>query len=248
MTSMSNWTQDPELNLKGVLAIDQTLSGEPLTAPQSHLAPIGAVYANPSFGTLLDATQDLSLVTSVVNETQNNDLVMTKWPIDNAVVLDESLAALFIQSLAVTNGSVATALSTMITTLTQMAYYDQMPLFETSTNIIQVSFRAVVFPQSVRGLITVILIIAVHFILVLMIAVRFAKCSRYTTLGDHWQAVSQVLSPEIQGLVQNSSTSTDKQVRRHLKAEGKERVWVVVEPLEETNRLAIVCRDQTGRM
>jgi hypothetical protein len=129
-----------------------------------------------------------------------------------------------------------------------MAYYDQMPLFETPTNTTQVSFEAVVFPQSVRRLLTVLLITVAHIILVLMIAGRFTMHSRYTTLGDNWQALSQVLSPEIQALVPSGSTSTDKQVRQNLKAEGKEHAWVAVEPLEETNQLAVVCYDRMESM
>jgi hypothetical protein len=43
-----------------------------------------------------------------------------------------------------------------------------------------------------------------------------------TTLGDHWQTISQTISPATKDFLEKSSRATDKEVRRGLKAEQRE--------------------------
>lgn len=66
-------------------------------------------------------------------------------------------------SLQITNGSAATALSTIITILASMAYYDQFPNFaETTHNVSTTYFEPFLFPQSFRGFTVVLAIVVVH--------------------------------------------------------------------------------------
>ena len=64
---------------------------------------------------------------------------------------DPSISGIFHTSMA-TKGSVACALSSVITVLSSMAYYDQFTQFATSASTEQVYFAAVLYPRSAKGL------------------------------------------------------------------------------------------------
>lgn len=136
---------------------------------------------------------------------------------------DFTLASIFTASLQITNDSAATALLTIITTLASMAYYDQFPSFaETAHNASTTFLQVFLFPQSFRGFTAVLAITVTHCVLVLLIIAAFLVSTRLTSLGDHWQTISQAISPATEDFLKNSSRATDKEVRQGLKAEHRE--------------------------
>lgn len=172
------------------------------------------------------------------------------WSFDPAFVAhdaespDITLASIFTTSLQVTNGSAATALSTTITILASMAYYDQFPNFaETAHDVSTTYFQPFLFPQSFRGFTAVLVITVSHFLLVLLITAAFIAFTRLTTLGDHWQTISQIISPATENLLEKSSCATDKEVRQGLKAEHRERELANLQPLADGDgRVGLVAR------
>lgn len=152
------------------------------------------------------------------------------WKIRNTIVKqfhetspDPTISSIFTTSLRVTNGSAATALSTIITILSSMAYYDQLPNFETTAhNVSTTYYEPFVFPQSFRGYAAVLATTTIHCLLIMLITVTFITSTHLTTLGDHWQSISQVVSPATEEFLKKSSRATDKEVRRGLKAEHRE--------------------------
>ena len=135
-----------------------------------------------------------------------------------------TLASMFTTSLEVTNGSAATALSTILTIMSSMAYYDEFAnLEEIAQDTTTVFFETMLFSQSFRGLTAVLAITTTHYLLVVIITAAFVTSTRFTTLGDHWQNISQIISPATSSFLEGSSCATDKEVCRFLKAEGKER-------------------------
>jgi hypothetical protein len=130
---------------------------------------------------------------------------------------DSTLASIFTTSLQVTNDSAATALSTIITILASMAYYDQFPNFaETARDVSTTYFQPFLFPQSFLGFTAVLAIAITHTLLVLLITAAFITSTRLTTLGDHWQTISQTISPATEDFLKKSSRATDKEVRKGL--------------------------------
>jgi hypothetical protein len=157
----------------------------------------------------------------------------------NSFSPDATLASLFTRSLKVTNGSVATAMSTLITVLSSMAYYDQMSLFETQTNATQVFFETVLYPQSYRGFTAVAVVLTFHSLLVAIITASFMAYTQYTMLGNQWQAVSQLFSGETETLILGSSKMTDKDVRKCLEKDGRAEAMVGVRPTEDEDKIGI---------
>jgi hypothetical protein len=157
---------------------------------------------------------------------------------------DFTIASIFTTSLEITNGSAATALSTILTIMSSMTYYDQFPNFaETAHNATTVYFETFLFPQSFRGFTAVLVITIVHCLLVLLIAATFITSTLLTLLGEHWQSVSQIVSPATESFLSKSSCATDKEVRALLKAGHRERETAMVQPLgDEMDRAGLVAR------
>jgi hypothetical protein len=157
---------------------------------------------------------------------------------------DFTIASIFTTSLEITNGSAATALSTVLTIMSSMAYYDQFPNFaETAHDVSTVYFETFLFPQSFRGFTAVLVITISHCLLVLLITATFITSTRLTLLGEHWQSIFQVVSPATESFLANSSRATDKEVRAHLKAEHREREMAVIQPLgDDMGRVGLVTR------
>ena len=165
----------------------------------------------------------------------------------NALAPDTSLTSLFMQSLAITNGSVATAMSTLITVLSSMAYYDSMPQFQTVNNATQVFLETVLYPHSHRGFAAVVAVIAIHWVLIAVITAAFLMSSRYTVLGSHWQAASQLSSPETETILLSSSMVADKDVKKNLDVERREHVRVGIAQLEDEDKVGIVALNLRAR-
>lgn len=178
----------------------------------------------------------------------NTDCSAMLWPLlgisglentpDNSVQADESDSSLFYQSMS-NNGSIARAMSTLVTTLSSMAYYDNMPQFQTTDNVTQVFFVTTLFPQSRRGFTAVLTVLAIHVLLVGGTTVAFAQRSQYTLLGNYWQAIAQLHSPETENLISESSMATDKEVKKRLKANGRSDLVSSVGTLDKTNGVGI---------
>lgn len=110
-------------------------------------------------------------------------------------------------------GSLARAISTLVTTLSSMIYYEQMEAFMMETNAIRTAFRSVLYPQMHVGFAIVACACLCHTILVSCIAVCFVLYSQHTLLGNYWQSVAQVHSPDLRELIHDNTTASDKEIR-----------------------------------
>ena len=130
---------------------------------------------------------------------------------------DAIIAYLFDSALS-TSGSLAHALSSLMWLVSSLAYYDQMPQFQTSDNVTQIFFTTVLYPQSFAGFWTIVVILVSHLILVWTITLAFARFSKYTLLGNYWQSIAQLWSPSTEDIIVNGSMTTDREVRAAWKA------------------------------
>lgn len=130
-----------------------------------------------------------------------------------------------------------------------MEYYDQFPNFaETAHDVSTTYFQPFLFPQSLRGFIAVLAISAVHLLLIAIVTAAFVNSTRLTTLGDHWQTISQTISPATEFFLKKSSHATDREVRQGLKAEGREHEVVSLKVLADGDgRVGLVARKSHRR-
>jgi hypothetical protein len=139
----------------------------------------------------------------------------------NILYADDTISTLF-RDFYAESGSLARAVSSLITLLSGMAYYDQLPRFQTMSQTSQVFFTTVLFPQSHQGLFVVAGILLVHNILVVLVVCGFLSYSRHTLLGNHWQAVKQLCTPQTNNILLKSSISKDREIVLFLKDEGRD--------------------------
>lgn len=153
---------------------------------------------------------------------------------------DYTLSSLFQQALGENNsGSLARAMSSLITTMSSMAYYDQMPQFAKSSNSSQVFFTTVLFPQSHLGFWLVVIVLAAHITLVALITVGFYMCSKSTLLGNHWQTIAQLQGPETEDLLTRTRMATDSDVKKALRIARYEDVRVGVRALNDARGVGL---------
>lgn len=89
-------------------------------------------------------------------------------------------------------------------------------------------------------------ILTIQFILVILVATAFAVYSQYTFLGNYWQSIAQLYCQETQGLFQNGTTATDKELRTQLKATDTDGIAVVVAPTSDNEQVSLVRNDIGG--
>lgn len=136
---------------------------------------------------------------------------------------DQNLAILFDQTYR-SNKSLAGAISSLITVLSSMAYYDQMPRFTTSADTTQTFFVTVLLPQSRLGLVTVCAILLIHNVVVAAIVIAFAVQTQHTLLGNFWQAVAQLETPQTSMVREKALIASDREVSRFLETVGQSKV------------------------
>ena len=116
------------------------------------------------------------------------------------------------------NNSIAHTLSSLITVLSGMAYYDQLPRFQVPTNATQVFFTEVLFPQNYGGFWTITVTVIVHTALVVAIVMVFLACSRFSFVGSYWHTVIQLVCSETRDLFECNDTSTDREIGQQFRS------------------------------
>ena len=177
----------------------------------------------------------------------NNSALVNGFDRNRMFLVDYTLTDLFHQ--AMSSGSTARAISSLITTLSSMAYYDQMPQFQRESKTSQIFFTTVLFPQAHMGFWLVTVALAAHITLVALIAIGFILYSRHTLLGNHWQSIAQLQGPETDDLLARTRMATDSDVKRALQTAGYEDVRVGVRALTDERGVGLIAlrkRDDHG--
>jgi hypothetical protein len=131
-----------------------------------------------------------------------------------------SLVSLFNEIMA-TNQSIAASMSSLVTVLSGMAYYDQIAQFQTSDQVSQVYFQNVLFPQHFRGFAALVVVLCLHGFVIVSISIMFRRLTSYTTIGNAWQRIAQIVTPMTQDLLNDSTPAKDSSVSRLLRQEGR---------------------------
>ncbi|PSN67506.1 hypothetical protein BS50DRAFT_621491 [Corynespora cassiicola Philippines] len=128
------------------------------------------------------------------------------------VSADPAVSAIFSDALAAGH-SVAWALSSVITVLSSVNYYNQQPAFDRLDDAAVSFFETVLYPRNYVGLVVVLWTLVVHFGVLAGLLVLFVTQTRLTLLGNAWAAFVQMAgSGELRGFVDGASFKTDEDV------------------------------------
>ena len=228
--------RSPSLEARGILELEEKTSWIPRskdTVP-NQVQPFVQQFADTS--TLTNQRVPVPFTCSECSALMNLPHTDAYWKYDPSGMFhtDYTLSSLFQQAIGENRtGSLARAVSSLITLMSSMAYYDQMPQFERSSNTSQIYFTTVLFPQSHLGFWVVSTVLAAHVALVGLIAIGFTVYSQHTLLGNHWQTIAQLQGPETEHLLSRTRMATDSEVKRAMKVAGHHDVRVGVRALED---------------
>ncbi|KAF5576576.1 hypothetical protein FPANT_10860 [Fusarium pseudoanthophilum] len=130
----------------------------------------------------------------------------------------------FFQEVLKRTNNPATALSELTYRIYQMYFYYWQPNYDIIEQANTVNAVPMQLPRRWTGLIIVLLIIFLHFFTLALTVISFALHTESSILGEPWQAVSQVLSPETEELIQERSrgaTMADRYVKEWAKSTGR---------------------------
>ena len=227
---------------RGILKLEEKTSWMPTSkdAIPNQVQPFVQQFADTS--TLTNQRVPVPFICSECSALMNLPHTDAYWKYDPGGMFhtDYTLSSLFQESLGQDGrGSLARAMSSLITVLSSMAYYDQMPQFASSSNSSQVFFATVLFPQSHLGFWLIVIVVAAHTAIVGLIAIAFVLCSQHTLLGNHWQAIAQLQAPETEDLLTRTRMATDSDVQRALRIAGYEDVRVGVRSLKDGRSIGL---------
>ncbi|KAH7003096.1 hypothetical protein EDB82DRAFT_564254 [Fusarium venenatum] len=146
----------------------------------------------------------------------NNILSQSIWPTHpehSAVV----------QNIIQETGDPAQAMQALVFRFYQMLYYDWLPNYKPTHQVTTVNAKDVLIPGQWTGLVVVLVIIIVHFIITAATMYLFAQRTTSSLLGNAWQAVSQMVSPETHDVIRAAGGEgmKDKEVAQLVKAAGR---------------------------
>jgi hypothetical protein len=106
----------------------------------------------------------------------------------------------------------AQAVQALFFRLYQMIFYDLLPYFTREQSVVTVNVKKVVVPIRWRGLIIIVASAILHLFLMFATLIIFIISTKSSMLGNVWQAVSQIISPETSALVEVVSSNGMKDV------------------------------------
>jgi len=136
----------------------------------------------------------------------------------------------------------ALALQAYITTVFQVGYYEDISEFGTVAPTKMQSFLSVQVPTGFTGLIIVTTVLMVELVLVSIAITLFHTRTRYSMLGNSWQAAAQTYSPETAKIHECASVLSDTEVEKLLESEGMATTRVGLGKLD-SRRIAVVAVD-----
>ncbi|KAF5024557.1 hypothetical protein F66182_3320 [Fusarium sp. NRRL 66182] len=193
------------------------------------------VHSGPDLWADLDDRVVVQRAYSLLWSTLLEYSALGSWSLAGRIMMDAFLtqiiwpthpehAAVFQNILHIT-GDPAEAMQAVVFRFYQMLYYDWLPNFDPTREITTIHAQDVLIPQKWEGLVVVIVIIVAHFILTAIAMVLFAQRTQSSLLGNAWQAVSQVVSPDTQDIIRAASGKDfkDKDVEELAKTAGREK-------------------------
>ncbi|KAK1726646.1 hypothetical protein CaCOL14_004426 [Colletotrichum acutatum] len=141
--------------------------------------------------------------------------------------------AIFADILNVTNRP-GVAMQSTLTALSGSIINEALPQFDVQANAIMTSSVRVMTPKSLRGLLIIFGVMALNMACGLAVVLVFMFQSRYSSQGNYWQAVAQIVSDETAWILEGVTDASDGHVEDEVKG---------------SNNLVCVSRsDRSGRV
>jgi hypothetical protein len=212
------------LNHRGVLALSprsdwQPFSGSGNVSAIQHYVVNTQILAN-AFVNGLDKSQSKDIDVAPENRKQrvNAGFSLSRGSMIGAIAHDAHID--LFQGMLNQTHSPAMALQALLTRICQMAYYDSLLLIDES-KAAEVSFSdAAMFPTQWTGFGVGMGLLLVHWVVVAIVVGLFARYTRHSLLGNHWQAVSQVYSEDTAAILEKADRMKDRDVKRWLNGKG----------------------------
>ncbi|UPK95664.1 hypothetical protein LCI18_006599 [Fusarium solani-melongenae] len=106
----------------------------------------------------------------------------------------------------------------------QMLYYAHQPRFGVSRPVTTINTSEMLIPTQWTGLSVVLTTLSVHFIVLFVTTVLFVLWTKASMLGNAWQVVSQMVSPQTREVMDTPSVDAmrDKDVEEWVKVTGRD--------------------------
>lgn len=124
--------------------------------------------------------------------------------------------AIFQDTLNTTNRP-GVAMQATLTALSGSIINEAIAQFDGTENVTTTSSIVVLAPRHFRGLLVVIALITVNMLCGIVIIIQFLVHTHYSSQGNYWHAVSQIISEHTAWILEDSTQSTDDVVAQRLK-------------------------------
>jgi hypothetical protein len=148
-------------------------------------------------------------------------IIQSLRPRDIITIPDPLVASFFRQAMNISNNSPASSLSALLTLLSSMSYYDQLPVFQKAGIAKVVTLTPVSHPQSWSGLIIVITLLVAHLGTCIYILYLFQTQTKVTKLGDAWSSVGQLVGLYSNDLVPRAAFASYGTMETFLKEQDR---------------------------
>ncbi len=163
------------------------------------------------------------LVTLIYSEPQPNNVTLFASPAAQGMVttvMDDRVNAVFDRVLQRTD-SPALALQSLLTAFTGSTLSNVVALFDDMHNVTIQSSASVLAPHQARGFIAVLAVVVSLLVTNITVVGLYLATTRYSSRGDYWCAVAQIVSDETRDILEWAPLRTDSEVRNLLTAEGR---------------------------
>ncbi|KAK1673403.1 hypothetical protein BDP55DRAFT_730537 [Colletotrichum godetiae] len=169
----------------------------------------------------LNATQFLTnkLINDLYNSprTFNFSLFMDPQGSGNSPIKPHvEYQAIFADILNVTNRP-GVAMQSTLTALSGSIINEALPQFDVQSNAILTSSVRVLTPKSLRGMLIIFGVMALNMACGLAVVLVFMVQSRYSSQGNYWQGVAQIVSDETAWILEGATDASDGHVEDEVK-------------------------------
>lgn len=230
------------LNDRGILELQA-----PPNWTQAIMPQVGDPFIGPSIFSSLRRLVHPEIAYFYPNATIEGYFPQTAvlTPFSQHCSINRALSSVF-QDIIQTTLNPALAFQALFTTMSQIAYYQSLPLFNMEALATVRTSETFTVPRHWTGFGIVMGLLVVHAVLVVTAVWIFLAETDHSLLGNAWQAVAQVSSSDTMDTVHHASNMTDVEVKRLLRMNSAEDSEVVLRTGLDDGRSQAVYRRGTG--
>ncbi|KAF4217711.1 hypothetical protein CNMCM8980_005670 [Aspergillus fumigatiaffinis] len=176
------------------------------------------------------------------NQTVDPGVILSQYSTSLDFNAHETHVRLFQDTLNQTQ-SPAVALQALLTRICQMVYYDKLLRLEQSGRAKTAFSHAALLPTHWTGFGVGMGLLLSHWVVVVFVTGLFARYTRHSLLGNHWQAVSQVYSKETVAVLEEADRMDDREVEHWVKGKGRGEDFYSVVRDERKGRVVLTVED-----